>query len=100
MLHVFLPLLSFRHHLASFDSTFMHVFERFLSLGSLECQEALLVCQNVSLPISSGGIGFIYVKTIVPTTYFESWMLIVLIIAFKLLLDLHPFLLEVIEVTI
>jgi hypothetical protein len=78
----------------------MHVFERFLSLGSLECQEALLVCQNVSLPISSGGIGFIYVKTIVPTTYFESWMLIVLIIAFKLLLDLHPFLLEVIEVTI
>jgi hypothetical protein len=56
----------------------MQVFERLLSLSSLECQEALLVCQKVSLPIFNGGIGFISTKTIVPTAYFESWTLTVL----------------------
>jgi len=99
VLHAFLPLSSFQHHLASFDSTFMHVFERFLNLGFFECQEALLVHWKVSLPISSGGVGLIFCKDHCANN-FKSWMLIMLVIAFKLLLDLHPFLLEAIGVTI
>jgi hypothetical protein len=75
----------------------MQVFERLLSLSSLECKEAPLVRQKVSLPIFSRGIGFISIETIAPMAYFESWMLITLVITFKLL-DLHPLLLKVIGV--
>jgi hypothetical protein len=74
----------------------MQVFERILSLGSLECQEAPLLCQKVSLPIFSGRIGLIFAKTIVSTAYSKSWTLIVFVITFNLLLDLHPFLLKAI----
>jgi hypothetical protein len=51
------------------------------------------VCHHVSLPILNGGIGFIFTETITSIVYLGSWTSIVLVIAFRFLLDSHPFLL-------
>ncbi len=47
----FLPFLDFQRQLTSFDSTLIHVFERFLKQGFLECLEVPLICQQVSLGV-------------------------------------------------
>jgi hypothetical protein len=62
-----------------------------------ECLKALLVHRQVLPPISSGGIGFIYTKTIASTTYLGGWMLVALIITSRFMLDSHPFLLVAIR---
>jgi hypothetical protein len=62
-----------------------------------EILKALLVHRQVLLPISSGGIGFIYTKTIASTTYLGGWMLVALIIISRFTLDSHPFLLVAIK---
>ncbi len=62
LLCAFLPLLSFQHQLPSFNLTFMQVFERLLSPCSFECPKAPLVHQQVLFPISSGGIGLVFVE--------------------------------------
>jgi hypothetical protein len=53
------------------------------------------VHRQVLLHIFSGGIRFIFAKTIAPTTYLGNWVLMLVIIS-NSLLDLCPFLLEVI----
>jgi hypothetical protein len=57
------------------------------------------MCQQVSVPVFNGGIGLIFAKTIVPTTYLGSWALVAPTIVFKLLVDSHPFFLEAIGVS-
>jgi hypothetical protein len=74
----------------------MGIFEKLLGLGPLECPKALLIHQQVALPISSGGIGFISLEFIVLAIYLKSCALITLVIASKFLLDSHSFLLEAI----
>lgn len=92
----FPPFLSFWHQLASFDLTLIQVFEWLLCLGFFECLKALLMHQHVSLLISNGGIGLIYIETIVSVTYLGNWALVEHVIVFRLLLNSHPFLLEAI----
>jgi hypothetical protein len=91
------PSLSFRHYFASFDLAFMQVFERLLGPCSLECPKTPLVCWQVSLPIYSGGISFIFTKTIVLTVYLMSWALVIPINTFRFLMDSCTFLLEAIR---
>jgi hypothetical protein len=55
-----------------------------------------LVHWHVSLPISSGGIGFIFAKTIALVVYLRNWVLVAFIIASRFLLNSCPFLLEAI----
>jgi hypothetical protein len=74
----------------------MQVFERLLGPGSFKYLEASLVCHQVSLPISNGGIGFISAKTIAPITYLGSWTLVVFVINSRFLFNSRPFLLEAI----
>jgi hypothetical protein len=81
---------------ASFKSTLMQVFERLLGPSSFKYLKASLVCHQVSLSISNGGIGFISAKTIAPIIYLGSWTLVVFVINSKDLLDSRPFLLEAI----
>jgi len=85
--------LKFRHQLASFDSILMQVFERLLNPCYFECLKVLLVCWHVSLPVFSGKISFIFAKTIVLIVYLGNWVLIMLIIVFRFLLDSCMFLL-------
>jgi len=79
----FLPFLDFQQQLTSFDSTLIHVFERFLRQGFLECLEvplirqqaslgclkAPLICQQASFPISRGETSFVSIKVIASVTY-------------------------------
>jgi hypothetical protein len=58
----------------------MGVFEKLLGLGSLECFEAFLVHLHVVFPISSGGIGLIFLEVIALVAYFGSWALGVIVI--------------------
>lgn len=58
------------------------------------------VCQHVSLPFLSGKIGLIFAETIASRVYLGSWVLVVLVITFRFLLDSSLFLLEAIGVTI
>jgi hypothetical protein len=88
---MFMLLLNFWHQLASFNSICMQVFERLLGPWFLKCLVAPLVCQKVSLPIFNGGIGLIFTETIISIAYLGSWMLVVLVIASKFLLDSRPF---------
>ncbi len=92
-------LLGFQSKLIVFYSILMGIFEKLLGLGPLECPKALLIHQQVALPISSGGIGFISLEFIVLAIYLGSWALITLVIASKFLLDSHSFLLEAIGVS-
>jgi hypothetical protein len=45
------------------------------------------------VPISSGGIGFVFVETNVLTKYLGNWALVALVIIFNFLLNSCPFLL-------
>jgi hypothetical protein len=74
------------------------VVERLLGLGSLEYLEAPLIHRHVVFPISSGGIGLIYLEVIALATYLGSWALITLVITSRFLLDYCSFLLEAIGV--
>jgi hypothetical protein len=74
------------------------VFERLLGLGSLEYPEAPLIHRHVIFPISSGGIGLIYIEVIALATYLGSWALTTLVITFRFLLVYCSFLLEAIGV--
>jgi hypothetical protein len=58
--------------LTCFDLTFIHVFGKILGSSFLEVLEALLIRQSDFFPISKGGIGFVFVKIIIPTTYSKS----------------------------
>lgn len=58
-----------------------------------ECLKAPLVCRQILLPISSHRIGFISTKTIALIMYLGGWVLVVLIIISRFLLDSRPFLL-------
>ncbi len=58
-----------------------------------ECLKAPLVRRQVLLPISSRRTGFISTKTIALTMYLGGWVLIMLIITSRFLLDSRPFLL-------
>ncbi len=67
-----------------------------MSSSSLKCFEALLICQQVALLISSGGVWLIYLEVIALTTYLGNWALKAPITAFGFLLDFHMLLLEAI----
>jgi len=71
----------------SFQMVFRSVF--------FECLKAPVVHRQVLLPIFNEGIGFIYIKTIAPTSYLGNCALVAQAIIFMLLLDSHPFLSEV-----
>jgi len=77
----------------------MGIFEKLVGPGSLDYFKAPLVCQQVALPISSGGVALISSKVIDPTAYLRSWALVTPIIASKFLLDFCLFLLKVIGVS-
>ncbi len=53
--------------------------------------------RQVLIPISSGGVGFIFAKTITLMAFLGSWALVTCVIAFRFLLDSCPFLLEAIR---
>ncbi len=74
----------------------MGIFEKLLGLGSLKCLKAPLVYRQVTLPISSRGIGLISLEVIAQVAYLRSWALVTLVITSKFLLDFRPFLLEAI----
>ncbi len=84
-------LLDFQCQLVSFDSTLIGIFGRLLRLGSLECSEAPLVCQQTFLPISKCGIGLVSMEVIALVMYLGSWGLIALIITSKFLQNNWPF---------
>jgi hypothetical protein len=96
LLRAFSPLSSFQHQFFSFDLTLIKVFKWLLSPCFFKCLKAFLVHRQVSLPIFNGGIGIIYIETIALITYLGNWALVAHVIVFRLLLDSHPFLLEVI----
>ncbi len=75
----------------------MGILERLLGLGSLECFDTPLVCQQLVLFISYGVISLISSKVITLATYLGGWALIALVIASKFLLDFRMFLLEAIS---
>lgn len=79
----FPPFLDFQRQLTSFYSTLIHVFERFLRQGFLECLEVCIICQQAflgclkaalirqqaSLPISRSGTSFLSIEVIASVTY-------------------------------
>jgi hypothetical protein len=62
------PFSTFIKSLISFDCSFHKVFERLLGLKSFDNPEGPLGHKQSSLPITFGGIGFIFTSTIAPTT--------------------------------
>jgi hypothetical protein len=72
----------------------MHVFEKLLNPCYFEFPEVFLVCWHVSLPIFSGKIGFIFAKNIASEVYLGSWVLVMLVIDFRFLLNSCLFLFE------
>lgn len=86
---------SFQSQFVVFYLTLMGVFWKLLGPSSLECFKTPLICHQVVLPISNGGIGLISSKVIIPTTYMGSWALIAPIVTSKFLLDFRLFLLKV-----
>jgi hypothetical protein len=65
----FPPLLDFQRQLTFFYSTLIHVFEKFLRQGFLECLEVRLIRQQASLPISRSGTSFVSIEVIASATY-------------------------------
>jgi hypothetical protein len=59
-----------------------------------ECLEAPLVYQQAFLPISKGGVGFVYVEVITPSMYLGNWGLVAPIVASRFLQNNHPILIK------
>jgi hypothetical protein len=93
LFHFFLTFLYFQCQLASFNSTFIHVFKIFLRLGYLKCSETPLCRQQASFSISKGGIGLVFGEVITSTTYLGRWGFLTPIVVFKFWQDGHSFLL-------
>jgi hypothetical protein len=84
-------------YMTSFGLTLICIFGRLLKPSSLECLKAPLVHQQASLPISKGGVGFVFVEVITPTTHLGNKGLVAPIITSNFLLDGCPFLLRAIR---
>jgi hypothetical protein len=76
----------------------MQVFMRLWSLSFLDYTYALLVCQQVSFPISCGGISLISIVLIASMAYLGSWAFVTPIISAKFLSNHCLFLLKAIGV--
>jgi hypothetical protein len=84
----------FTESLISFDYSLLQVFGRLLGLGSFDSPKGLLVHKQTSLLITLNGVKFISTSTIALVAYLGSWVLVVLVITIRFMVDQHPFLLE------
>jgi hypothetical protein len=80
--------------LTYFDSSFFQVFGCFLGPGSFDNPKGRIICKQTFLLITFGGIGFIPIATITPTTYLGSWAFVVSIIVVRFVVNQQPFLFE------